>query len=317
MTIHVANLGSHIYHPSAWLNLMASLKYRQYLAYNSLIMNIWLPQKGFIVDVRLRALIDPKLVPETGFGFIPVNPFQCEHTIDLNIPHYNGWTANQDIRFYEFVNGGTPKFTPCLFSDRYSNNILPIYTKIANTNFNSDEDFYTFPFRDNIVPSMVVGGFQANVVKEHERVKAKIIEISKEISKGNKPDTNLIVSEIKSSEQVAYLNEYYLDNSFFNFDLGKSWKTNDEKWADPKYQQWCKIPTRITVFEGWYSYAFWELYQKLTTDMSISACRKCGNLIDIKPGGHKDRFYCSKEENIICWQERLRERKAKERRKIG
>lgn len=280
-------------------------------------MNNWLPQKGFIVDVRLRALIDPKLVPETGFGFVPVDPFQCEHTIPLNIPHYNGWAGNQDIRFYEFVNGGSPKFTPSLFGDRYADNILPIYTKIANTNFNSDEDFYTFPFRDNVIPSMVVGGFQANVVKEHERVKNKIIELSKEISNGNKPDTNLFTSEIKTFERVAYLNEYYLDNSLFNFDLGKSWKTNEKKWADLKYKKWCKEPTTITVFEGWYSYAFWELYSKSNTDMGISWCKKCGNLIDIKSGGHKDRFYCSENENIICWQKRVRERKAKERRTTG
>lgn len=280
-------------------------------------MNIWTPQKGFIVDVRLRALIDPQLVPETGFGFIPVDPFQYEHTIDLKFPYYNGWNANQDIRFYEFVNGGSPKFTPLLFGDNYSDKVLPIYTKIANTNFNSDEDFYIFPFRDNVVPSMVVGGFQADVIKEHKKVKDKIIKLASEIAKGNKVDINQIISEIKSSEQVAYLNEYYFDNSLYNFDLDKSWGTNEEKQKDNKYQQWCKIPTRITVFEGWYSYAFWELYQKITTDMGISACRKCGNLIDIKPGGHKDRFYCSEKENIFCWQERQRERKAKERRKIG
>lgn len=280
-------------------------------------MNIWPPKRGFIVDVRLRALIDPKLVPETGFGFIPVNPFQCEHTIDLNIPHYNGCSVNRDIRFYEFVNGDTLSFTPRLFGDKYSDSVLPIYTKIANSELQSDEEFYTFPFRDNVIPSMVVGGFQANVVKEHERVKSKIINLAREISKGSKIDTNLITPEIKSSEQVAYLNEYYFDTSLFNFDLGKSWSTNEEKWKDHKYLHWCKVPTRITVFDGWYSYAFWELYQKATTDMGISSCRKCGNIIDVKSGGHKDRFYCSKQENLICWQERERERKAKERRKIG
>jgi hypothetical protein len=158
-------------------------------------------------------------------------------------------------------------------------------------------------------------------MEEHSKIKEKLTRIAADISNGKRVDENEIISEIKSSEKIAYLNACYLDNSsydpLYNFDLNKRWKTEEEKYLDPKHKEWTKIPSKITVFEGWYSYAFWELYQKMTTDMGISICRNCGNVIDIKPGEHKDRFYCSPKENINCWKERQRERKAKQRRKVG
>ena len=62
-----------------------------------------------------------------------------------------------------------------------------------------------------------------------------------------------------------------------------------------------KRPVKVRRVQGWLGYFWWELYQDIITNVTIRFCTQCGNILR---GGHTDRQYCTRQENLACYRKR-------------
>jgi len=60
-------------------------------------------------------------------------------------------------------------------------------------------------------------------------------------------------------------------------------------------------PVGVTVINDWLGYMWWDFYQDLQEKITIQCCEACGWVIR---GGHHDRRFCRREENIECFRKR-------------
>jgi ribosomal protein S27AE len=72
-------------------------------------------------------------------------------------------------------------------------------------------------------------------------------------------------------------------------------------------------PLAVKWAQGWLGYFWWEFYQDLKNRVTLRLCKHCGNVI---AGGHADRQYCARDENVRCVQERNGIRQRKRRGKV-
>ena len=86
-------------------------------------------------------------------------------------------------------------------------------------------------------------------------------------------------------------------------------KNFDELIESIEFKSLAARKVKIKRIYSWLGYFWWELYQDISSYRNIRFCKNCGNIIT---GGRFDRIYCSKEENIRCFNERqaIRQRKS-------
>ena len=57
----------------------------------------------------------------------------------------------------------------------------------------------------------------------------------------------------------------------------------------------------VVVANDWLGYMWWDFYQDLREKITVRCCKACGRVIR---GGHRDRRFCSRSENLECFRKR-------------
>ena len=68
------------------------------------------------------------------------------------------------------------------------------------------------------------------------------------------------------------------------------------------------------LINGWIGYFWWELRQDLEAGLTIKTCERCGNVIRC---GHRDRRFCTRDEDIDCFRTGNREAQRRRRNMLG
>jgi hypothetical protein len=79
-----------------------------------------------------------------------------------------------------------------------------------------------------------------------------------------------------------------------------------------QFTQRLRTWTNVRRVQGWLGYFWWEFYQDVMAHTTLCFCKNCGNILY---GGHKDRQYCTQQENPLCFRKRTTERQRKARSK--
>jgi len=77
----------------------------------------------------------------------------------------------------------------------------------------------------------------------------------------------------------------------------------DELKGSPEFLQSMTDQTAVVRVFGWVGYFWWEFLQDLSDYKTIGICERlgCGSVLT---GGHRDRRFCTKEENPECFRRR-------------
>lgn len=268
-------------------------------------MKIIKPHEGFIVKVHHTLKLPDKVFKHDSFRYWdPVSPGYIER-VKLGLDEYC-----DDLEYYEYFDGERLINTPLLFNEDFQEPNMPLYTKVIEAEFQYLHELLQFPYRNNDFPYYYSDGSTLDILEEFKKLQKQLECYALGIVKGYPKIQNIIRGEISMTERTVYLNGFYQEVS-----LDKEWKNNEERNRDPEYKEWLLTPVKITIFDGWKSYLLWELLSKVENGLAISYCIKCGSILDIKPGKHRDRQLCGKEENPKCWQTQQREKKAKQRKR--
>jgi len=276
-------------------------------------MKIILPKDAFIVKTNHVGVVSNHVLDKGG-AIIFWNPISTEKISNIYLDDSEKYKS--DLVYYEYCDSGSLHYTPLLFNQSFRTISIPLFTLVINTKIDSLPELLRFPFRDNQFPYYSSKGEETNILSEFNRFQSDLKNCAMRVANKEKDITTYIRSKIKFAQYKAYINYYHQEFSndkLFNLELDKQWGSLDERNKDRQFNKWLLKPVRITVFEGWESYLYWELLSKVEEDFSISACKRCGHILNIKKGGHRDRTLCKKEENIECWRLRQRNKKAKQR----
>ncbi len=88
--------------------------------------------------------------------------------------------------------------------------------------------------------------------------------------------------------------------------------TLEELVRSTRFQQLERTPVKVRQVRGWLGYFWWEFYCDLSRHVTILLCQNCGRVIR---GGHADRQYCTRLENLECHRQRNAEAQRRGRRR--
>lgn len=276
-------------------------------------MKTVLPEEAFIIKTNHTVVVSNSVLDKKN-SITFWNPIKANEA--TNIFFGNSKEYKSDLIYYEQCYSGRLYYTPLLFSQSYGIVSIPLFTLVINTKINSLPELLRFPFRDNQFPYYSSKGEEADILSKFNCFQSDLRNCAMRVVNRETDTNSYIRSKIKSAQYKAYINYYdqeFSNDKLFNLELDKEWGSLDQRNKDPQFAKWLLKPVKITVFEGWESYLYWELLSKVEGDFSISACERCGYILNIKKGGHRDRSLCKRQENIVCWRLRQRIKKARQR----
>lgn len=124
---------------------------------------------------------------------------------------------------------------------------------------------------------------------------------------------NLFTGDTKSFLERAF----FLPKAIYNkeallielkYKYGIDVKNFDELMESIEFKSLAARKVKIKRIYSWLGYFWWELYRDISSYKNIRFCKNCGSIIT---GGRLDKIYCSKEENIRCFNERQATRQRK------
>jgi hypothetical protein len=83
-----------------------------------------------------------------------------------------------------------------------------------------------------------------------------------------------------------------------------------ELMASARARQILSTPVPVPRAFGWLGLFWLELLADLRTHTTLATCERCGGLIR---GGHRDRLFCSRQENVDCFRSRQAGRQRRSR----
>lgn len=78
-------------------------------------------------------------------------------------------------------------------------------------------------------------------------------------------------------------------------------KTFKELGSSPEFIEHLQMPIKVKCINTWTGFFIYQLVEDVLALKRISSCKHCGRLIR---GGHRDRRFCTKEENANCFRAR-------------
>ena len=129
------------------------------------------------------------------------------------------------------------------------------------------------------------------------------------------------VDRLTGEGESSYMSAIFLPKALANpqeamFFLEGSYdqagKTLPELLDSEEFRLLAQEPVRVRRVVSWPGYFWWVLLGDLTANISVRCCKHCGKIIR---GGHFDRQYCKREENIECFRQRDADRQRKSQRK--
>lgn len=290
-------------------------------------MKIINPNEGFLIKIHqtlniLESTFIKRLEPYTNSAVYDLNLWEGVYPgfSELSIfkkPDKNGLIQIQ-LDYYDYCNNGELYYTPIFFGNHYKRIDFPLFNKILNKKINRLDQLLEIPFRND--NGSAYENYEKDLVEYHNNFVEdlrRFYDFYFGVMTGNKDISRRPYGNPEYSEQEAYLNFYNQESKkdpLFNFELDKSWNSLDERNSDKFYNKWLRSPYKVTIFDGWYSYLFWELKNSKSLGHWSVVCNNCGRILDLEKGEHADRKFCKKNENIRCWRDRSTRRKAYWRR---
>jgi hypothetical protein len=161
------------------------------------------------------------------------------------------------------------------------------------------------------------GGSSLDLLHDQACMKDVLRKIGKkELSEAIK-EVERYINIFTGSTEASLEKAYILPKAIENKDTllmemqgryGLDVKDFDELINSVKFKSLATTKVNIKRIYSWLGYFWWELYNDILSYKNIRFCKNCGAIIT---GGRSDRIYCSKEENVNCFNERLALRQRK------
>ncbi len=99
------------------------------------------------------------------------------------------------------------------------------------------------------------------------------------------------------------------------WDVAERLGVNAHTWAEllnsPVFRLKRDEPVPVTRLLSWLGYFWWEFTRDITEYRFVGFCQRCGKVI---AGGHMDRKFCKRDENLDCYRAAEAVRKRMDRR---
>jgi hypothetical protein len=96
--------------------------------------------------------------------------------------------------------------------------------------------------------------------------------------------------------------------------FGMQAATLEELASKPGFREIADREVPVVRLLGWLAYLWWEFHWDLQSFVTMRVCQHCGDVIR---GGHRDRSFCSSDENPTCFRTRTVHRQRKSRSKTS